>query len=370
MKSIIYIGMDVHNDSYTLCSYRIETEKIQHIQKIAPDYRLILKYLEQIRSLSNEEIEFVCGYEAGCLGYTLYHQLTAHNVKCIILAPTTMAAVLGRKIKTDKRDAALIAKCLAYHTYSPVYVPTAADEQVKEYIRMRNDHKQALKKVKQQIQAFCMRHGYRYEEGKQYWTLVHLKWLKTLKIETLYKEILDEYVATCCQLIDKIERMDQRIEELATQEMYKEKVHHLSCFIGIKTHTALSLIVEVGDFRRFSSAEKFASYLGIVPGENSSGEKHSRNGITKTGNTHLRLLLIEAAQCYSRGKAGHKSKALKARQAGVSAGILAYSDKGNERLRRKFYRMVFSGKKNNVAKTAVARELACFIWGMMTENIT
>ena len=144
----------------------------------------------------------------------------------------------------------------------------------------------------------------------------------------------------------------------------------LSCFLGVQTQTALSSIVEVGDFKRFSSAEKFASYLGLVPGEDSSGDGQTRLGITKAGNTHVRRLLVEAAQSYGRGQAGHKSKALKARQQGNPPEVIAYADKANERLRRKYYKMVLSqGKKANVAKTAVARELACFMWGMMTGNI-
>lgn len=174
MNIIIYVGMDVHSTSFTLCCYTIENEKILYVQKMGPDYKLILKYLEWVRTQFNGDVQFLCGYEAGCLGYTLYHQLTDHNVKCVILAPTTMAVMGKNRIKTDKRDAGNIAKCLAYHTYSPVHIPTAEDEQVKEYIRMRDDHKAALKKVKQQIVAFCMRHGYQYKEGKSNWTKKHL----------------------------------------------------------------------------------------------------------------------------------------------------------------------------------------------------
>lgn len=171
-----------------------------------------------------ENASFLCGYEAGCLGFTLYHQLTEHNAKCVILAPTTMPVVRGKKtIKTDKRDARNIAKCLAYRDYSPVHIPTGQDEQVKEYIRMRADHKLALKKVKQQISAFCLRHDLRYE-GKSHWTAAHIKWLKSLKPDGLYDEIFKEYLLTLENLTDKIERFDQRIAELAAKEEYNENV--------------------------------------------------------------------------------------------------------------------------------------------------
>lgn len=276
----------------------------------------------------------------------------------------------GKKIKTDKRDAALIARCLAHHDYSAVHIPTEHDEQVKEYIRMRQDHKLALKKVKQQILSFCLRHNYRFDGTSQHWTKAHLSWLRALRPAGIYGEILQEYLLTFDHLTDKLERLDRRIEELASEPEYREKVGRLSCLIGIKTQTALSVIVEVGDFKRFSSARHFASYIGLVPGEDSSGGDQNRLGITKAGNSQVRTLLVEAAQSYSRGQIGYKSKALKQRQSGNTPTVIAYADKANERLRRRYYKLVLGkSKKASVAKTAVARELACFIWGMMTENM-
>jgi transposase len=362
--------MDVHKESFSLCSFTIEEDKASHHQRTDADFKNVLKYLEHLRTIYGNDAEFVCGYEAGCLSYSLYHQLTDHNVNCVILAPTTMLEQRGRKrVKTDKRDAEIIARCLAQHNYSPVHIPTEKDEQTKEFLRMRDDHKLALKKVKQQILAFCLRHNYRYD-GKSHWTAAHIKWLRSLQPEALYKEILDEYLLTYTTLSDKLERLDKRIEELASQDEYKKDVKKLSCFIGVKTHTALSVLVEVGDFKRFATAQQFASYLGLVPGEDSSGDGQTRLGITKAGNRHIRLLLTEAAQCYGRGQVGFKSKELKSRQSGNPTEVIAYADKANERLRRRYYKMVLGKcKKHNVAKTAIARELACFMWGMMTENI-
>jgi len=142
----------------------------------------------------------------------------------------------------------------------------------------------------------------------------------------------------------------------------------MSCLLGIKTHTALSMIVEVGDFERFEKAPKFASFLGLVPSEDSSDTRVNRYSITKAGNSHLRRLLVEVAQSYTRGNVGHKSVALKQRQKGNPQEVIAYADKANERLRRRFYKMTLNkGVSRDVAATAIARELACFIWGMMTE---
>ena len=367
MKSTTYVGMDVHTTNITLCSYSVEDDRYFAEIEIKPDAQEILKYINRIKSQRGGEI--LCGYEAGCLGYSLYHQLTYRGIDCVILAPSTMPVMPGKKIKTDRLDARRISKCLAYHTYSAVYVPTEEDNAVKEYIRMRDDENNTLKRIKQQTIALCTRHGRQYD-GKSYWTQRHLAWLETLDLgHMLLNEVLKEYLVLYRQAQEKVELYDARIEELSQTESYREPVRKLGCFIGIKAHTALALCCEVGDFRRFTSAQKFASYLGLVPGEHSSGEKQQHTGITKAGNSHLRRLLVEAAQQYGRGAVGKKSAALRSRQAGCSTQVIAYADKANERLRRKYYRIALRSK-HNIAKTAIARELACFLWGMMTEHYT
>jgi transposase len=372
MYRIIKMGMDVHSTNYTLCAMEpvigAEDRIFANIQ-VAPEYKNILLFIEnlKIKLGVNDNYDIECGYEAGCLGYSLYNQLTAAGVKCVILAPTTMLTQQGQRIKTDARDALMIAQCLSYGGYHAVYIPTVEDDSIKEYIRMRDDHKLALKKVKQQINAFTLRHGFQYSGTK--WTMAHWKWLKQLELSAMYRETLDEYMASYEEQVAKIERFDLRIEELASQEKYHEKVKKLSCFLGIKTHTALSLIVETGDFERFAKGNTYAAYLGLAPGESSSGEHIQRGGITKAGNSHLRLLLIEAAGGICKGAIGHKSKDLRARQNGNTAEVIAYADKANTRLRSRYYKFIRHGKKRNVAVAAIARELACFVWGMMTDNI-
>jgi transposase len=373
MYRIIKIGMDVHSTNYTLCAMEPvigAEDRIFANIKVTPDYKNILMFIENLKLKLgvNDTYDIECGYEAGCLGYSLYNQLTAAGVKCVILAPTTMLTQQGQRIKTDARDAVMIAQCLSYGGYHPVYIPTEEDDSVKEYLRMRDDHKLALKKGKQQINAFCLRHGYHYEKTK--WTIAHLKWLKQLDMPALYRETLDEYMASYEEQTAKIERFDKRIEELASHERYQEKVKKLGCFLGIKTHTALSLIVETGDFDRFAKGNVYAAYLGLAPGERSSSDNINRLGITKAGNQHLRVLLIEAAGGICKGAVGHKSKDLRQRQNGNPADVIAYADKANTRLRSRYYKFIRHGKKRNVAVAAIARELACFIWGMMTGNIS
>jgi len=372
MNRILKIGMDVHSKNYTLCAMEpvigAEDRVFANIQ-VTADYKNILMFLENLKQKlgMQDTYDIECGYEAGCLGYSLYNQLTAAGVKCVILAPTTMLTQQGQRIKTDARDAHMIAQCLSYGGYHPVYIPTEKDNAVKEYLRMREDHKKALKKIKQQINAFCLRQGKYYEGTK--WTIAHLKWLKKLELAAMNQETLEEYLASYDEQTAKIERFDGRIEEIAGQTEYAEKVKKLGCFLGIKTYTALSLIVETGDYKRFQKGNIYAAYLGLAPGEHSSAEKVKRLGITKAGNGHLRLLLVEAAGGICKGAVGHKSKALRKRQEGNGAEIISYADKANSRMRSKYYRLIRHGKKRNVAVAAIARELACFVWGMMTGNI-
>lgn len=372
MNRILKIGMDVHSKNYTLCAMEpvigAEDRVFANIQ-VTADYKNILMFLENLKQKlgMQDTYDIECGYEAGCLGYSLYNQLTAAGVKCVILAPTTMLTQQGQRIKTDARDAHMIAQCLSYGGYHPVYIPTEKDNAVKEYLRMREDHKKALKKIKQQINAFCLRQGKYYEGTK--WTIAHLKWLKKLELAAMNQETLEEYLASYDEQTAKIERFDGRIEEIAGQTEYAEKVKKLGCFLGIKTYTALSLIVETGDYKRFQKGNIYAAYLGLAPGEHSSAEKVKRLGITKAGNRHLRLLLVEAAGGICKGAVGHKSKALRKRQEGNGAEIISYADKANSRMRSKYYRLIRHGKKRNVVVAAIARELACFVWGMMTGNI-
>ncbi len=372
MNRILKIGMDVHSTNFTLCAMEPtigSEDRVYGETQVAPDYKEIIAFIASLKLKLglHEEYSIECGYEAGCLGYTLYHQLANAGIKCVILAPTTMLTQQGKRVKTDKRDARLIAQCLCYGGYHPVYIPTGEDDSVKEYLRMRDDHKVALKKLKQQINAFTLRHGHQYPGTK--WTRKHVTWLKKLELDLMYRETLSEYMASYEEQEAKIERYDQRIEEIASEARYQENAKKLGCFLGIRTHTALSLIVETGDFKRFAKGNTYAAFLGLAPGEHSSSTNVNRLGISKAGNSHLRRLLIEAAGGICKGAIGHKSKELRFRQRGQSAEVIAYADKANTRLRSKYYRMIRHGKKRNVAVAAVARELACFIWGMMTGNI-
>ena len=373
MQSIVYVGMDVHVENFTFACYEESKGIYAQNQVRDANWKSVIKYLENIqKNRKEEEIHFVCGYEAGCLGYSLYHDLlqaeTKVSLDCIIMAPTTMA-VQGNRTKTDRRDACMIAKNLAYGTYSKVYVVDDEDNGVKDFIRMRDDTKARYKSLKQQILALCLRHGKRFDDGTN-WTNKHKDWLKKLDLgEKNSNRALQEYLRQLFLTEEDLERYEREIEEIAHGEKYVEKVGQLKCLKGIQTVTALAVIVEIGDFRRFSKAEKFAAFLGLVPGEYSSGGNVNRTSITKQGNVHLRRLLIEASQCHAKGLIYQKSKAIRAKQSGQQQDMIDYCDRENLIMARKYTRLCAKGKNSNVANTAVARQLACCIWGIMTGNI-
>jgi transposase len=368
MSSIIFIGMDVHKNSFNLCALDGHTGEILGETQCSSDAKNVLKFTNRVKKQFENNVIVKVGYEAGCLGYALYHSLTALGLNCDILAPTTMLRSAKNKVvKNDKLDARMIAQNLANGTYKSVHVPDAQDIESKEYIRMVQSRKKALKKIKQEIKSLILRHGYFYD-GKSTWTIAYMKWLKTLVMTPVLREALDEYLIQYEYLVDQIERFKVRIEEMSHQERYAEPVGHLRTFKGIDTLSAMTIQVEISDFSRFSNAKSFCAYLGLTPSEQSSGGKVNLGGISKQGNSVVRTTLIECARALVKASIG-KSKKLKARQAGQPSEIIAYADRAVERMKRKFSRLLYSGKARNKAITAIARELACFIWGMSTGNI-
>jgi transposase len=370
MNSLIHIGIDVHKDTYSLCSYSFQTSQAFGQTKIGSDNKLVIKYVEKLMK-RHPEVEVLCGYEAGPTGFGLYRDLHKANIPCVVMAPTSLPRAVGNRVKTDRLDALELAKHLAYGTYSAVRVPTSEDEAVKDFTRLRNTRQQALKRAKQNLLSFLLRRQRRYTEGSSYWTLTHHRWLKQQQFtDPLDQETYNEYLQELYDQEEKVARYDARIEELSRLDAYRERVEKLRCFKGIDTHTALSLVCEIGDFSRFATAAQFSAYLGLVPREDSSGQRERRGGITKGGNIRLRMLLIEGANAATRGNLyGAKSKKLKARQAGNTAQVIAYADRAQRRLHRTYNKLVLNSVPRNKAIVAVARELSCFIWGMMNDCI-
>lgn len=374
MKSLIYVGMDVHKESYSLCTYLISSGEFIGETKMEAKPVLIKDYLNVIAKLLKEEkgfeeVEFITGYEAGCLGFSLYKELTKFGIICKIIAPTTLEKAADSSVKkNDRRDAKMLARNLAYGSCKYVHIPDDIDLETKEYIRMRLAHKKALKKVKQQILAFCLRCGYKYD-NEHYWTIRHLKWLKDLELSGLLKETMDEYLDTYEKSIEKIDRLEGKILERSNMDRYKKDTDNLSCLKGITKQGALAIISEISDFSRFATPNEFCAYLGLVPGERSSAGKGPNLGITKLGNGAVRTQLIESAQAIVKGTPGVKSKRTIAKQVGKDIRVISYCDRASERLMRKYQHLMYRNIIHNKAITAVARELACFIWGIMNNKL-
>ena len=214
-----------------------------------------------------------------------------------------------------------------------------------------------------------MRHGERYQ-GKSRWTPAHIKWLKELELTEIYREILDEYLDGLEKAEERIERYTARIEEFSKEDTYKEKIGQLCCFKGLAATSSMTIHVETSDFNRFPNAKSYASYCGFGNMMNDSGDKHKTGmPINKQGSSVLRTTLVEAAQVLVKGTPGKKGKKLKAKQMGQDVKVISYADKGVMRLQRKFRSMIARGVNRNKAIVAIARELACFVWGMETGNI-
>ena len=370
MESIIYVGMDVHKDSYSICCYKADEDRFYYEKKVNAESKRVLKYLESVNKEFGEDCLLMCGYEAGPTGFGLYRDLIKAGYICIVIAPTSLKHSSNHKIKNDKVDARFLAKTLFTKDYSSVHVTTEHEEAIKEYCRMRLSLKKELTRAKLVLQSFLLRHDKKFTEGNT-WTLKYRDWLNKIHFEEDYlNEALNEYMISVNTYEARIKAIENRLKQISLDPAVKDKVDKLVCFCGIETVSAVTIVAKVGDFNRFEKAYHFSNYLGLTCGEKSSGQKEKHLGITKSGDRELRCLLSECAKSIKKTSIkGKKSKRLLDRQKEKDPKIIAYADKCRYRLRSKIAYLELRGKSANVATTAAARELACFIWGMMTDHI-
>jgi transposase len=359
MKEVYYVGLDVHKDSIQMAV--LDSRKKEPILAKGLPNR-VTRIVKELAGYQ-EKGEVQIAYEAGCLGYTLYRELTAFGFDCRVIPPDTVFHGGDGQVKTDSRDAVDIAWMLRRNEGESIAIPTKEDEATRDVIRCRGDLVENLKGMKQRLLKFLLRKGVNYET-ERYWTKKHYQWLRGLKFEEGMEQMtLEEYREEILRLEEKIGRLEKKLEEVANGERYRERVRKLRAFRGINYLTALSVVCEIGDFKRFPTAEAFMSYLGLVPSERSSGKKRKQGGITKSGNGHLRKLLTESSWHYVRPV--QVGKRLEQRREGTDEQTIRYADKAMKRLHEKYLRMVSKGKLKQTAVIAVARELAGFIWGVM-----
>jgi transposase len=363
MNIVHYVGMDVDKEKIVLARLGAgrSSEGEEHV--IANTPNAVKKYFTAL--LAGAEVH--ASYEAGCFGFGLYRQLSAMGVAVVVAAPGLIPRKPSDHIKTDRRDARTLALALRAGQLTGIYVPTAQDESVRDYLRMYEDLRGDLRVCKQRVLHFLLRRGIRYDQGGP-WTAKHKNWLSSLGFsDPRDRKTLDMYLSTMQEIEGKCAEAAEEIEQIASQERYREQTKKLTAFKGIKTLIALSFVADIGDFRRFSSARQFMAYLGVVPSEHSSGNKRRQGGITKAGNSHLRRLLVEAAWHY---RSYHpSSRVLTERRKGVDPQILTYANRAGRRLSRKYMHLLLRGKRSQLAVTAVSRELAGFLWGAMTNQV-
>jgi transposase len=287
---------------------------------------------------------------------------------CEVVAPSLIPVRPGERIKTDRRDAVKLVRLYRAGELTEVHPPTEPEEAVRDLLRCREDAKEDLMRSRHRLSKFLLRRGLIYTGGAA-WSQKHSQWLARLSWELVGDaETFEDYRIAISQLEARIRALDTRIGELAQQDPYQQPVGWLRCFRGIDTVTAMTILAEIHDFRRFQTARQFSSYLGLVPSEYSSGDRMQRGGITKTGNSHARRILVEAAQ-HSRHRpaVGYK---LRKRREGQPAWAIDHADRAMQRLWHRYRRLRLArGKHHNKVVAALARELAGFVWAIMQEGL-
>ncbi|ABB33012.1 transposase IS116/IS110/IS902 family protein [Geobacter metallireducens RCH3] len=295
-KSITYVGLDVHKNSIeiALADWGRDNE-VRHYGSVGGDLHSLDKVVRKLVS-QGRELHFV--YEAGPCGYEIYRHLTRQGFDCIVVAPSLIPKKSGNRIKNDRRDAEMLARLHRAGELTPVYVPHVEDEAMRDLSRAREDAKSAERKARQQLNAFLLRSGVRYS-GKTLWSLAHWRWISDIKMPHPAQQItLQEYVDAVRACSERIDRFTEQIRQLVTQWRVGPVVEALQALRGVSLVVAVTTVAELGDLSRFDHPRQLMAYLGLVPSEHSSGETTKRGGITKTGNSHARRMLVEAAWSY------------------------------------------------------------------------
>lgn len=306
-------------------------------------------------------------YEAGPCGYALQRQLTTPRVSCDVVAPALIPRKPGERVKTNRRDARKLVELGRANLLTPVRPPTPDEEAVRDLCRARDDAREDLQRCRHRLGKLLLRRGLHYP-GRN-WTRGHRHWIDSLEwTHTAERAVVDDYLLAIDHTEARLLELDARLTEIAAREPYREPVGWLRCFRGIETLSAMLILAELHDFRRFSSPRALMAYLGLVPGEDSSGEKHRRGRITRTGNALVRRVLVETAWHYQHRPA--IGVALRRRRNGQPGRVIAIADKAQQRLCRRFRKLAAEHKPAPKIAVAIARELAGFLWAALQPEPT
>jgi len=354
-----YVGLDVHKETIAVSVAEAHCGEVRYLGEIANTPEAIEKLVKQLRK-GGANLSFC--YEAGPCGYGIHRQLTDLGWDCQVVAPSLIPKKAGDRVKTDRRDSLMLARLHRAGELTAVWVPDGAQEALRDLTRAREDMKHLQRQAKQRLLAFLLRHGKRYD-GKSNWTQAHYRWLEVVKFDHPVQQIVfQEYVDTVKAMTKRVAAFDKQIESAATESVFWPVIEGLMSLRGVNLLTATTIVAEIGDLRRFASAPQLMAYLGVVPSEYSSGGTTSRGGITKTGNGHVRRVLVEAAWTYRHP--ARKTTVLQKRAERTSEAVQEIAWKAQTRLCGRYRLLEGRGKLKVQACTAIARELAGFIWAI------
>ena len=352
---ITYVGLDVHKDSIVVAvaagGLRGEVREYGRIANTSTALDRLL------RKLGGDGMRLRFCYEAGPCRYGIQRRLSARGQECVVVAPSLIPKRAGDRVKTDRRDAASLARLHRAGELTAVWVPDAGHEAMRDLVRARLDAVHSLRRARQQLSGFLLRHGCHY--GRPAWTRLHRRWLAGLKFEqAVHHIVLEDYIAAVEAAEARRNRLTAQIEAMLPDWTLAPVVAALQTLRGMALVNAASLIAELGDLSRFANPRQLMAYLGLVPSEHSSGATVKRGGITKAGNAAARRLLIEAAWSYR--FPARLSRALLLRQERQPRLIRDIAWKGQVRLCARYRRLARTGKPANMVTVAIARELAGF----------
>jgi transposase len=361
MKKVRWVGLDVHADSIAVAVAE-PTGEVRSLGQIPNRPESIRKLMKKLGPASSVR---AC-YEAGPTGYVIYWQLTTLGVHCEVVAPTLVPTKAGDRVKTDRRDAEKLARCYRAGDLTAVWVPDAAHEALRDLVRAREAAKKDQLRARHRLGKFLLRQGRRPPTGMTAWTQRHLVWIKTtVHFEQPAQEAtLLDYLHEVDHVAGRIERLERGIDaavQTAPARM-RAVIEALQALRGIALVSAVTIVAEVGALSRFARAPQVMGYSGMGAREDSSGGRTRRGGITKTGNAHLRRIVIEAAWAYRhRPSVGG---ALRKRQTALSDEVKAIAWKAQHRLHGRYRKLLGRGKCQQQVVTAVGRELLGFIWAI------
>jgi transposase len=361
MKSTTIIAFDQHAAT-TVAAVLLPGHRTPALHPLTSDVPTILRFVDRVR----RDHHVQCCYEAGPCGFDLQRALTTRGIPCDVIAPALIPRRPGDRVKTDRRDAGQLAVLYRAGALTAIHIPTEQEEAARDLLRCREDIRADLLRARHRLSKFLLRHGRRFTATKKAWSKRHDAWLRA---QTWPIAALDQthraYLRAVDEVLARLRDVEQDLRALLDLEPLRPRVQRLRCFRGIDDLTALTIAAELGDPRRFATAPSTMAFVGLVPSEHSSGTKRAQGGITKTGNAHLRRVLIESAWHYRHHP--FVSATLRARQQDAPADVIARAWTAQQRLHRRYQRLAARGKPKQHIVTAIARELTGFVWAALTQ---